>query len=194
MHRYAPAARRMSNPGFNKGVHVVGMSILLLGLSTIAAACDPVMPTVEDLIADTQIAVVKGRFFAAPITAQPKRAVFIINQVFRGSVGPGEYAVVEGGALGSRCEYSEMAVEYPEPDSRPGIAPTLPLGVDQYLFVSNVGKHDVLVVPIGWRYGLNETKGQIALGACRISSAYFEAALKSGPALHAPLCPMSPVE
>ena len=184
----------MSNLGHNKRMHCVSISMLLLGLPTIATACDPAIPTLQDLIAHTHIAVVKGRFFAAPKTGQPKRAVFIITQVFRGDVGHGEYAVAAGGPFGSRCEYGEMTVEYPEPDSRPGIEPTLPLGVDQYLFVSEVGKHNVLVVPIGWSYGLNDTKGQITLDACRISSADFEAALTSGPASHASLCPTKPVE
>ncbi len=184
----------MSNPGFTKRTLVVGLSMLLLGVPAIAAACDPVIPIMEDLIADTDIAVVKGRFFAAPMTDQPRRAVFIITQVFRGKVGPGEYAVAEGGAFGSRCEYGEMTVEYPEPDLREGMEPTLPVNVDQYLFVSKVGRRDVLVVPIGWRYGMNETNGQIALDGCRISSAHFEAALTPGPEPRAPLCPMRPVE
>ena len=184
----------MSNQGFKKRMPVVGMSLLLLGLPVIAAACDPVIPSVEDLIADTDIAVVKGRFFPAPMTGQPERAVFIITQVFRGNVGPGEYDVVEGGAFGSRCEYSEMTVGYPDRDNRPGVETTLPPNADQYLFVSKVGKRSELVVPIAWRYGLNETKGQVALEGCRISSADFEAALIPGPTQQAPLCPKRPVE
>ena len=174
----------MSNQGFKKRMPVVGMSLLLLGLPVIAAACDPVIPSVEDLIADTDIAVVKGRFFPAPMTGQPERAVFIITQVFRGNVGPGEYDVVEGGVQVQGVEGL--------PDAR--CRRVRRQDEECIIFVSKVGKRSELVVPIAWRYGLNETKGQVALEGCRISSADFEAALIPGPTQQAPLCPKRPVE
>jgi hypothetical protein len=168
------------------------LTLAMLGTSAHALACDPAVQRPNDLITNSEIAVVEGRFFRTPTSEDPNHAIFIVTRVLRGNVGHGSFVVALGGALGSHCEYGEMTIGMSEEEEAAAKQTADAKPLDEYLFVMIYDNaRSRLVVPLGWGLGsAKRDRKQVHLGAaCDLAVDRFETAVRDRAQLDASLCP-----
>jgi len=72
-----------------------------------AAACDPAVTPMKEVLARRDLSFVVGRYSAD--------GVFLVEEALGGAVSPHAYHLFERGPFGSQCEVSLMAVSSPTP-------------------------------------------------------------------------------